>query len=362
MNSRQRIEAAFGHREPDRTPIMEYVLFSPVADAILGRKFISAASGGSEWRDLAREVGFEEAVRRYARDRVDLARLLGHDLMYVSPTPAQSSLYPKPQKERPPMPQEDDPAERVAWCNECRALELSEPEDDSPYLVYAFLKEEMTRQEMDIPLWMPAYAHGVWTDVDLMETMLIEPDVAHRHFELATQWCMSTTRKLVQAGAEYVGVGGDFSGNRPLISPAAYREFIVPEMKKCTDLVHELGCKAINASDGDLWSVIEDYLFGTGVDAYAEIDYSVGMDLGKLKRLYGDWITLIGNMDCGNVLSFASEEEIRRLSIECIEAGLGNGGHIFTASNAISASVPVKNYLAMVNAYREYFNLPRFVL
>ena len=64
-------------------------------------------------------------------------------------------------------------------------------------------------------------------------------------------------------------------------------------------------------------------------------------------------------MDCGNTLSFASPETVRMETIRCLEAGLGNGGHIFTASNAITDSVPSENYFAMINAYREYFNLPR---
>jgi uroporphyrinogen-III decarboxylase len=62
-------------------------------------------------------------------------------------------------------------------------------------------------------------------------------------------------------------------------------------------------------------------------------------------------------MDCGNALSFEQPGGIKKLTREILEAGWGQGGHIFTASNAITASVPLQNYLAMVNAYREYFQL-----
>jgi hypothetical protein len=37
---------------------------------------------------------------------------------------------------------------------------------------------------------------------------------------------------------------------------------------------------------------------------------------------------------------------------------MGNGGHILCASNAITASVPLANYLAVVDAYRSVFVLP----
>ena len=67
-------------------------------------------------------------------------------------------------------------------------------------------------------------------------------------------------------------------------------------------------------------------------------------------------------MDCGNVLSFQGLDEIRNATVKCLEAGLGNGGHIFTASNAITDSIPVKNYFAMVNAYRDFWRIKKITL
>jgi uroporphyrinogen-III decarboxylase len=153
-------------------------------------------------------------------------------------------------------------------------------------------------------------------------------------------------------------VGGDFAGNRPLISPDAYRTFIVPEVREVARRVHQAGLWAVNASDGNLWSVIGDFLFGCEVDGYLEIDLHAGMDLQRLKSAYGDRITFFGNLDCGNVLSFGTPEEVRRHVVECLEAGAGRGGHILCASNAITASVPRANYLALLAAYRSFFGLP----
>jgi len=115
---------------------------------------------------------------------------------------------------------------------------------------------------------------------------------------------------------------------------------------------------AVNASDGNLWPVIGDFLLGCEVDAYLEIDQHAGMELAPLKAAYGDRITFFGNLDCGNTLSFATPQEISRVTLACLEAGQGNGGHIFCVSNAVTASVPAVNYRAMVNAYREYCQVP----
>ncbi len=352
MTSRERIEAASNHAQPDRTPIFEYVLLSPVADQLLGRPY---APDPSVWPTLARERGWETAVRQSAIDQLELAALLGHDMMYVCPNPLPGTgdiaLH------APPAAPAPDPVQVLRQRNERAAQAPAAPHDDS-LLVYALLKEEMARRGLDLPILAPTYHHGVWTDVDLMQTMLIAPDVAHEHFALATRRSLGCLEKYIALGLDLLGVGGDFAGTRPLISPEAYRTFILPEVRRVTRRAHEAGLWAVNASDGNLWPMIEDYLLGCEVDGYLEIDMQAGMDLRRLKDAYGDRITFFGNLDCGNILSFASPEEVRRHTLDCLDAGWGNGGHILCASNAITASVPLDNYLAVVNAYRERFALP----
>ncbi len=362
MTSRERVLAALRHRAPDRTPVFEYVLLSPVADAVIGRPTVDYA-GDADWNAYAREVGWEEALRRYVRDRLDAAEILGHDLVYLrpNPVPPAKDIDPHIKAGGAAAPHDgrddDDPAVRLL-----RRVEKSEaagyawPEDS--FAVYGLMREEMDRRGLDLPVMAPCYFHGVWTDVDLMQAMLLEPDVAHRHFENATKWAYTRVAKYVEHGVDIVGVGGDFSGNRPLISPESYRTFIMPEVRKVSDRLHEAGKFAVNASDGDLWPVIDDYLLGCGVDGYLEIDSKCGMDLKRLKAAYGSRIAFFGNMDCGQVLSSATPAEVRAEALRCLEDGLGDGGHVFCASNAITESVPLENYLAMVGAYCDFVGLP----
>jgi hypothetical protein len=371
MTSRERVEAALEHRAPDRTPVFEYVLLSPLADCFLGRRY---AADPAHWEIVREEKGWEGAVCQMAIDQLELALRLGHDMLYVIPNPA---LTPKLAPERssggkPPSSvrkdgaqergsdRQGDPVEALHFRNECERL--APPPGDDVFQVYVFLQEQMRRRGVDLPILAPAYLHGVWTDVDLMQAMLLAPEVAQAHFALATRKAIAFIDRYIELGLHQVGVGGDFSGTRPIISPRLYRKFIVPEVRKVTDRLHAAGLRAVNASDGDLWPVIDDYLIGCGVDGYLEIDLHAGMDLARLKARYGERITFYGNLDCGIELSFGTPEIVRRHTIECLEAGLGNGGHILCASNAITASVPLENYLAAVNAYRYFFNLPTFHL
>jgi uroporphyrinogen decarboxylase len=350
MTSRERINDALNHQEPDRTPIFEYVLLSPNADALLGRTY---AADPANWPVLVRERGWEGAVRQMALDQLELACLLGHDMLYVPLNPAPPGAAAAPE----PPAQTDDPVESLRRRNE-RAAQLPSVPPDECFLVFDFLRRAMRERDVDLPVLAPAYAHGVWTDVDLMQTMLLAPEVAKEHFALATRRALGHVERYIALGVDLIGIGGDFAGNRLLISPGAYREFIVPEVRAVSRRVHEAGLRAVNASDGDLWPVIEDFLFGCGADGYIEIDFQAGMDLGRLKRLYGERVTFFGNLECGNILSFGSPEDVRRHTAECIEAGRGGGGHVLCASNAITASVPLRNYLSVVEAYRGFFELP----
>lgn len=356
MTSRERIEAALRHREPDRTPIFEYVLLPPVAAQVLGRPYVDYAGdpdGG--WPALVREVGWERAVRGYARDRIALAERLGHDMLYVVPNPPP----PRPLPPAAEAPAGDDPVERVHWRNE--QADCPPVIDQDAYLVYHCLREEMDAHDLDLPIIAPAYAHGVWTDIELMQTMVLEPEVAHRHFHLATRHTLAVIAQYLSLGIDQYGVGGDFSGTRPLISPAAYHEFIMPEVRTLSRRIHQAGGWTVNASDGDLWPVIDDFLLGCEVDGYLEIDQHAGMELPRLKERFGDRITFYGNVDCGNTLSFSTPDEICQATLDCLQAGEGNGGHIFCVSNAITASVPLANYLTMVNTYRDYVGLAHVV-
>lgn len=356
MSPRQRVEAALRHEEPDRTPVFEYVLLSPLADKLLGRRY---AGDPANWAACVEALGWERAVRQNAVDRLDLAELLGHDMLYVTPNlmPPTRGESPKGWTKSGPVP--EDPVERVRLRNERAAAVANPGPHDDSLRVYVELKAEMQRRGLDLPILAPAYAHGVWTDVDLMQTMVLAPEVAAEHFAQATRRSLAAVEKYIALGVHQIGVGGDFAGNRPLISPQAYRTFIVPEVRKVTRRIHATGLWAVNASDGNLWPVIEDFLLACEVDGYLEIDLHAGMDLRRLKAAYGDRITFYGNLDCGHILSFGSPEAVRRHVVECLEAGMGGGGHILCASNAITASVPLKNYLALVAAYRDFFSLPR---
>ncbi len=84
----------------------------------------------------------------------------------------------------------------------------------------------------------------------------------------------------------------------------------------------------------------------------------VGMDIGEVKRKYGDRVRLIGNIDCGELLSHGSLESVEDAVAKCVaDAGMG-GGLMLSSSDSIHSSVDPENYLAMVRAGQKYGKYP----
>ena len=358
MTKTERVFSALNKNIPDRTPIFEYVLLNPLASVFAGRKFLHYDNEHGGFADYANEQGLEKALRRYAQDRAAISALLGHDMMYVIPNPAPG------RKQRQICPDYNaqcdwgDPVSVIETRNKYFrfAIECDEPFDERAMLVYEYIREELAACGLDMPFFAPAYSHGIGVDVDLMQAMALSPEATAENFSLRTQLAKRQIDAYIAHDIKIIGVGGDFAGNRLLISPALYREQIMPEVKKTSDYIRSKGAYSVNASDGDLWSVIDNFLIGCGVDAYMEIDRRAGMELAKLIARFGKRFTFFGDIDCGHTLSFSSPGEIAEDVVRCLDEGRA-GSHIFTPGNAITGSVSLENYLAMANGYRRYWGL-----
>jgi hypothetical protein len=215
MNSKNRIEKVFQHEAPDRTPFFEYCLNSKeITRRVLGRD-----ASYLIWEACVKEKGWENAVRQVAVDRLDIAEFFGHDMMYVVRNPGP------PVDARPTNVQDeeiDDPVEKVARRNKAKR-EAGVNFSEDGFLVYKLMNDEMEKRGIDIPILVPAYMHGVWTDIDLMQAMVLEPDVAKEHFKIATEHASALIDRYLDLKIKLIGIGGDFAGNAPLISPDCYR-------------------------------------------------------------------------------------------------------------------------------------------
>ncbi|MFC1956711.1 uroporphyrinogen decarboxylase family protein [Chloroflexota bacterium] len=195
-------------------------------------------------------------------------------------------------------------------------------------------------------------------DVAYFKYMITNPELVDRANDIVLNYQLGYLRNCIDIGADIIMVTGDFATTQgPMVSPKHTARFLIPPLQKMVEYVQSRGVRIIKHSDGNIWKIF-DLIVETGVNGVHPIDPEAGMDIGEAKVKYGDKVCLLGNIDCGPLLSWGTVEEVRQAVKECIrKAGMG-GGLICMSSNSIHSAVNPENYVAMVKAIREYGKYP----
>ncbi len=136
-----------------------------------------------------------------------------------------------------------------------------------------------------------------------------------------------------------------------LVSPDTLHAYFFPWLKRIGDLARKSNKPFLYHSDGLLWDVFDD-IIACGVDAIHPIEPKA-MDIGEVKRRYGDKLCLLGNVDV-DILARGSIHEIRQIVMHNIEKAGYNGGYCVGSGNSIPEYVLYENYLALLEASREF--------
>jgi uroporphyrinogen decarboxylase len=165
---------------------------------------------------------------------------------------------------------------------------------------------------------------------------------------------MRVVRNAIRAGAEVIVLGDDYAHNHgPMMSPAHFDEFLAPRLRRMIDLIHEERALVIKHSDGYLYPLLE-AIVDAGPDGLNPIEPAAGMELAEVKRRVGDRVCLVGNIDCGRLLSGGSADEVREAVRQAIADAAPGGGYILSSSNSIHSSCRSENFVAMVRAVHQY--------
>jgi uroporphyrinogen decarboxylase len=121
--------------------------------------------------------------------------------------------------------------------------------------------------------------------------------------------------------------------------------------------VQGIGLYVIKHTDGKLWPII-DMIVDSGIDCLDPIDPQAGMDLAEVKAQYGHRIALKGNVDCAQLMTFGTPDEVAEATREALRQGAPGGGFILSSSNSIHSAVKPENYQAMLHTWQEYRQYP----
>ena len=192
----------------------------------------------------------------------------------------------------------------------------------------------------------------------LLMDYILQPEVAHHLARVIMDYKKRVMERAVAVGADVLLTGDDYAYRQaPIMSPEHFREFVLPYLQAAVDLAHAGGLPFIKHTDGNLWPIL-DMIVDTGIDCLDPLEPIAGMDIGEVKRRYGDRIAVAGNVDCGELLSRGTPQEVGEAVKETLAKGAVGGGHILASSNSIHPAVRPENYRAMLQAAREFGQHP----
>ncbi len=381
MTGKDRIEAAFAHREADRVPCFEQAIASDVASAILGRR----AYTGATMLHYEEAVAWMQGEEHHAaweeqtyRDNIAIVRALDLDMIAPPwrqvrrPTSQPSEyefLYGDPAGDweiwrfdphagtflcarrhavRPPSPEPDDLEPGIAAAE--RQLEL-------PWSPVEIPADNWTRRlREDCPdLMVPAPGalaiplQPVW-----LLACALRPDLVARYLDVCCEQACRQAESWAALGFTVVWGGGDLADNHgPTYGPKVFRELVLPRVQRYVARLHELGLQYVYRTDGNLWPIADEFFRQSDIDGFGEIDYDAGMRIPDLQARYGDRVTFWGDVPCGSLLHRGTAAQVREFVARRLAVCRGRGGWILGSSNTLVPGTPPENVLAMVETAQQ---------
>lgn len=356
MNGYERMMAAARRRRPDRVPVWELIINRPVIRALCpelltperASRYERGSQGGFllqadfvEAEDLDGITVFEDGEVEWLgedtyRDEWGITwRVPESGIPYCVEHPIKSEadldVYRAPDPDAP---------------HRLKSLEMAVERFKGERCI-VFLGHEAFE-----------FSHYLYGMEALLMDYALNPSFVERLSRLVMDYKRRVLERAAQVGADILCTGDDYAHNlAPIMSPAHFERFLLPCLKEAVGVAHDHGLPFLKHTDGNLWPII-DMIVDAGIDVLDPIEPVAGMDIGRVKELYGDRIALAGNVDCGHLLPRGTPEQVVEAVKETLAKGAVGGGLILASSNSIHPSVAPENYRAMVRAAREHGAYP----
>lgn len=195
-----------------------------------------------------------------------------------------------------------------------------------------------------------------------MKNLIIDyyrnPKLAGRLARIVIDYKKRVIERAIDVGADVILTGDDYCDRSgPIMSLSHFEKFVLPYLKETVRIARRRGVPYVKHTDGNIWPILE-MLVRAGITAIDPLEPIAGMDIGKVKEEYGDRICLMGNIDCGDLLSRGTREEVVASVKDTIEKAAPGGGYVLASSNSIHPAVRPENYTAMVDSGRKYGRYP----
>lgn len=191
--------------------------------------------------------------------------------------------------------------------------------------------------------------------MDFAVQMYEEPEKLHDQSKRWMDNAFRNAQRLTGSGLlDGYALCSDYAFNvNPFFTKDQFAEFIFPYLKETINEYRRMGFFTIKHSDGNIMPIL-DQIVDAGPDAIHSIDPQGGMNLALVRKLYGDRVTTIGNVNCG-LLQTGTQDEADADVRRCLHEGMDDGkyGFIFSTSNCVYTGLDLERYQRMVDIWQE---------
>jgi uroporphyrinogen-III decarboxylase len=366
MNSKQRVAAALKRQVPDKVPYGEFAIDFDTVERVLGHKTLYRNKAGAQ--KAVWEGRWDELAESVVRDSVAIAEAIDQDVIPGPILPARTAVRPKkiddetyeyadgrvlkysaatndftivhwPEIDYLPTDEDIEEAAKGQVFEEYRLVAIKR-------LVERFGKEKFIVSGGPAETGMPLFG-GM--ENGLMY-YLTDPGRIKAYLEAATIGGAKTDKYYMSLGLDAVMWGTDYAYNAgPFMSPAMFREFVVPYTTRRVKAIHALGLPVIQHACGNNWALM-DFFVEMGLDCYQSIQNSAGMDIRLLKEQYGARIALWGGAGVEKLVSGTPDDVARDVEY-AMRWGKPGGGYIFGTSHSVAVGTRYENYMRMLEEF-----------
>lgn len=170
-----------------------------------------------------------------------------------------------------------------------------------------------------------------------------KPALLHEMFEFITEFAIGTLKKAAgHLKIDIIELEEDMAyKGAPMISPAMFREFMLPHYKRFVDFAKSIGVDIVMVDcDGYPGDLIPLWI-EAGIDAMSPCEVAAGVDVVKTRKEYPGF-GLLGGIDKRELAKGRSEiyDEV----MSKVPYMIDKGGYIPHVDHAVPFDVPVRNF------------------
>lgn len=373
MTGRERVTAAIAFKEVDHVPLGFYAVDHDTIEAVIGRPTL--VRNKVETQIALWEGRRDELAESFKKDSVEFYRKI--DCADIILPKEAAMLPPKDYTPNPPKQIEPDVWEDARGRIYKASREANEiacvhdpnppkadwsvddfpipdevpPLDESTFEAFDYLCEQLGDERylcsfMGGTTAMPHFG----SFGDTMMLYADSPEIVHAANRASVIRQNTHDAQALRPGVAGAHMSSDMAGsNGPFISPAMWRELCFPYFKERVEHIKQ-HVDQVNLHNCGMNIPLMDMFIEAGVDCYQSLQTTAGMEVGRLKEMFGERIAFWGGVAVEKLI-LGTPGDVREEVRTAMQRGAPGGGFILGPSHSIAKNTKYENLMAMLDEY-----------